>query len=157
MIFSKKYQIIWLVSILFIASSCLNSDECVEETYSSPKAFNLKLVDENGTNLISENGFNPDSIDLYYTSNLGSTRVPISFLEVSDGFLLTSSELPYTILETSKDIYFLYLNMQDSDTLTISVIQENDGCSTWHRYVDCMYNDTIMELDPESYAYVGIK
>lgn len=140
-----------------MASSCLNSDECVEETYSSPKAFNLKLVDDDGLNLISENGYIIDSIDLFYTSNLGSTRVPISFIEVLDGYLLTSSELPYTILETSNDVFFLYLNSMDTDTLTINVLQETDGCSTWHRYVDCMFNGVIMELDPESYAYIGVK
>jgi len=157
MIFGKKYQIVWLIGFIFLASSCLNSDECVEETYSSPKAFNLKLVDEDGINLISENGYNIDSIDLYYKSNLGSTRVPIDFLEISDGFLLTSSELPYTVLETSNNTYFLYLNAQDSDTLTINVLRENDGCSTWHRYVDCMFNGAIMDLDPEYYAYLGVK
>lgn len=157
MILGKRYQIIWLIALLFLASSCLNSDECVEETYSSPKAFNLNLIDEEGTNLINENGYHIDSIHLYYTSNLGSTLVPISFIEISDGFLLTSSELPYTILETSNDIYFLYLNVQDTDTLTINILQETDGCSTWHRYVDCMYNNEIMEIDPEIFAYVGVK
>lgn len=157
MIFRKLHQILWLIGFLFLTSSCLNSDECVEETYSSPKAFTLKLVDENGINLISENGYNIDSIDIYYTSNLGSTLVPISFLEISDGFLLSSIELPYTILETSNNTYFLYLNAQDTDTLNIDIVPETDGCSTWHRYVDCMFNGDIMDIDTEYYAYLGVK
>ena len=142
---------------MFITYSCLDSDDCVEETFSSPKAFNLKLVDGGGTNLIGGDGYHIDSIDLYYFSNLGSTRVPISFQEISDGYLLVSSELPYTILETANDIYFFYLNYQDTDTLTVNVLRETDGCSTWHRYVDCMYNGVIMDIDPESYAYLGVK
>ncbi len=151
------YKLILLSGILFVASSCLDSDNCVEETYSSPKAFNLKLVDGNGTNLISDDGYNIDSIDLYYSSNLGSTRVAVKFQELSDGYLLASSELPYTILETANEQYFLYLNYQDTDTLTISVLRETDGCNIWHRYVDCKYNGALMDFDTENYAYLGVK
>lgn len=157
MIFRKLYQILWLIGFLFLANSCLNSDDCVEETYSSPKAFNFKLVNESGTNLISDDGYNPDSLDLYYTSNLGSTRVAISIQEVPDGYLLYSSELPYTILETTNVQYFLYLTYQDNDTLTINVMRETDGCNTWHSYVDCKYNGTLMDIDPDGSAYHGIK
>jgi len=153
----KKYQLIWLFSILFITYSCLNSDDCVEETYSSPRAFDLKIVDEAGTNLITEDIYHPDSISLYYNDNLGRTVIKIYFEEISDGYIITSSKLPRTMLETNNTIYFLYLNLSDTDTLNIELVQESDGCSTWYRYVDCMYNGNIMDIDPESYAYLGVK
>lgn len=140
-----------------MAVSCLNTDDCVEETYSSPKAFKLLLVDEDGTNLISDDGYDIDSIDLYYYSNLGNTRINIAFHEILSGYFLISDELPRTVLETSNNTYFLYLNYQDTDTLNINAIRESDKCSTWHNYEDCMYNGDLMGIDPDSYTFVGVK
>lgn len=158
MVSGKKYHVIGLLIILCMTGSCLNSDNnCVEETYSSPKAFNFILVDGDGKNLINDDGYNMDSIDLYYYSNLGSTRVNITFLGIADGYILISSELPRTVIETSNQTYFLYLNHQDTDTLFVNVLRESDECSTWHRYEDCMYNGIVMDIDPASYTFVGVK
>ena len=68
-----------LIGILFLATSCLDSDECAQESYNSPEPFVLKIVDEEGTNLISEEIFHPDSIQLYYEAELGNTIVNINF------------------------------------------------------------------------------
>lgn len=153
----KKQIVIMLFGFMCLAVSCINSDECVSESYISPQPFNLKIVDEEGTNLINYEVLNPDSIQMYYETELGKTLVDIYFQKIIDGNVLISSELPNTILETANNTFFLYLNSTDTDTLNVNVKQGSDACNVWYYYTDYTYNQREMEIDPDTYFFIGVK
>lgn len=146
-----------LIGFIFLTSSCIDSDGCARETYTSPQPFMLKIVDEEGTNLINYDVLHPDSIQMFYEAELGNTIVDIYFQKVIDGNVLISSELPTTILETANNTFYLYLNSTDIDTLHVDVKQGSDACNVWYYYIDCSYNQEEMEIDQASYFFIGVK
>ncbi len=154
---SILHLFLYLFGILFIATSCLDKDECTTETYTSPAAFALIIVNDEGENLIGEDGFQPDSIVMYYNSEIGVTLVNIYLIGTEDGPVLVSVDLPGTILETSNNNYFLYLNSADTDTLNVMVTQMSDGCNIWYNYTEFKYNGVDMEIDPSGYYFIGVK
>ena len=157
----KKKQIVFpfflLFGVLFLTTSCLDSDDCTSESFSAPSSFVLKLVDENGTNLITNDTYHPDSITLFYKDNMGNSIVSIGFQQTIDGYYIVSSELPRTILETANDTYFLYLSLSDTDTLNIVIVQDTDGCNVWHHYDEYKYNGVDMEINDTGTVFIGVK
>jgi len=145
------------MGILLLSSSCLDKDECTTETYNSPATFAIKIVNEDGDNLIGENSYPPDSIAMYYNSELGVTEVSIYSVESDDGPVLVSPELAGTILETSNNTYYLFLNSMDTDTMHIMVTQMSDECNVWFNYTEHKYNGVDMEIDPSGYYFIGVK
>lgn len=157
----KFYRIVYLflslIGILVIATSCLDKDECTTETYSSPASFVLKIVNEDGENIIVKDSLHPDSIVMYYNSELGATLVNIYPIGTDDGPVLVSVDLPGTILETANEIYYLYLSSTDTDTLNVMVTQMSDKCNVWYNYTEYKYNGLEMEIDPSGYYFLGVK
>ncbi len=151
------YLFLYLLGILFLSTSCLDKDKCTTETYTSPDAFVLKIVNEDGENLIGEDSFHPDSIAMYYNSELGVTEVNIYPVGSEDGPVLVSVDLPGAILETANSTYYLYLNAADTDTLNIMVTQMSDECNVWYNYTEYKYNGVDMEIDPSGYYFIGVK
>ncbi len=154
---SIVHLFLYLLGILFITTSCFDKDECTSETYTSPAAFVLKIVNEDGENLIVKDSLHPDSIALYYNSELGVTLVNLYPIGTNDGPVLVSVDLPGTILETANNTYFLYLNSTDTDTLNIMVTQMSDKCNIWYNYTEYIYNGVEMEIDPSGYFFLGLK
>lgn len=142
---------------LFLATSCLDSDECMQESFTPAAPFVLKVVDSLGVNLIDGDVYTPDSVILYYNDNIGIAIVQIYMQETNDGYVLISNELPITMLETENEAYYLFLNSTDTDTLNIKVAQQTDGCNIWHNYVDYKYNGELMEVDENAYIFLGVK
>jgi len=151
-------QILMFVGLIAIASSCLDTDECSYESFTPPYEFVLKIIDQDSNNLIHPDFFSPDSIVLFYEDDLGINTIETNFQQTIDsGYLMISYELPFTMLETGEEEYYLYLNSADTDTINIVVKQGTDGCNTWHYYDQYLYNDSIMGIDPMNIYFIGIK
>lgn len=148
---------LYLLGILVLSTSCLDKDECTTETYTSPATFVIKIVNVDGENLIGGDGFQPDSVVLYYDSEVGVALVDITSADSEDGPVIVSFDLPGTILETGNNLYYLFLNDADTDTLNITVTQMSDQCNVWYSYTEYKYNGVEMEIDPSGQYFLGVK
>lgn len=152
-----RYRYLVVLSLIFITVSCLNTDDCPGTCYTPPAPFTLKIVDGSGNNLINHLTYTPDSIYLYTVHDNDSMEITIYFEEIYDGYILTSSDLPWDMMKDNNPTFYLYLNSSDTDTLTIEVVQKSDECCIWHSYETYQYNAVDMTIDMGSYAFLGVK
>lgn len=152
-----RNRYILLFSIILFVVSCLKTEDCPETCFTPPATFTLKIIDESGNNLINNITYTPDSINIYSVNDNDSTDVEIYFEETYDGYILSSSDLPWDMMETNNPTFFLYLNVSDTDTLTIEVVQKSDECCIWHTYDTYQYNGDDMIIDLDTYAFLGVK
>ncbi len=143
-----KYCPAFLVTVavaIVAATACGKEETCSVH----PDAFRFSIVEAGtGTDLLRSGVYDPGSIGIWYFYNDDRNDLIVNREANPDGDLieLVSVQLPMISLTGRSDIFYLALNEEDTDTLTVVVERESrDGCD-YHPYTMVKHNGNALPI-----------
>lgn len=141
-----------LISAALITLSCRKEEKCSIH----PEPFRFSVVDgESRSDLLATGIYNPDNIGIYYFSNDERNDLIVNREPEPDGDLteLVSIQLPMISLTGLSDIFYLVLNPEETDTLTVVMGMEiRKGCN-YHPYISVKHNGISLPIT-EGQAFI---
>lgn len=127
-----------LVTLLLfsLAQGCANND-CSDSQPPQPAALNFYITDNKGINLVKDQNsiYHPDSIRLFLNRN--QTLLQRNFDTQSGGYLFTTYPGERT---SGGQLYQLYLNQSDSDSLEVLYTVTEGECFPVLRFTVFFFN-----------------
>ena len=108
-----------------------------------PEAFRFSIIDrETGADLLESATYPTDNIGIHYFYNNQKQELIVNIEPDPDSHLIemVSVQLPMVSLTGRSEIFYLVLNAQDTDTLTVLMgSEELNGCN-FHPYAVVKHN-----------------
>jgi len=144
-----------ILGILFLTPLLQTCDlGCKEDCFTPPEEIRIKLVDNDGNNLIESGVYIPDSIQIYYLENQVKKYVRFDLSTYYPYFknIIFSSELAWISIGERRD-YFLRLNYLDTDTLTLELKEKQSECCTYFDIDYFRINSKTPEYNSSEFVY----
>ena len=108
-----------------------------------PEAFRFSIIDvETGDDLLGSGTYSSDNIGIYYFYNNQEQELIVNIEPNPDSHLIemVSAQLPMVSLTGRSEIFYLVLNTQDTDTLTVIMGNEKRNGCDFHPYSVVKHN-----------------
>ncbi len=102
-----------------------------------PEAFRFSIIDvETGDDLLGSGTYSTDNIGIYYFYNNQEQELIVNIEPNPDSHLIemVSAQLPMVSLTGRSETFYLVLNAQDTDTLTVIMGNEKRNGCDFHPY-----------------------
>jgi hypothetical protein len=127
-----------LLSIMTIAA-CNKDQNCSLH----PEAFRFSIIDgETGDDHLGSGTYSTDNIGIHYFYNNQKQELIVNIEPNPDSILveMVSVQLPMVSLTGRSEIFYLVLNAQDTDTLTVIMGNEKRNSCDFHPYSVVKHN-----------------
>lgn len=149
----KKLIGLVTIGIAILQHSCLN--RCDIDCVNPPSPIWLKVVDKTShQNLIAEGTYHRDTIKIFYFDGATKKFANISYvgpigqadiMQINIGMLQPFEQL---------NMFYLYLNQYDTDTILVRYVKNSDGCCTAYPLDSIAINGKDIEVDNDDYSFL---
>ena len=108
-----------------------------------PEAFRFSIIDiETGDDLLQSGTYSTDNIGIYYFYNNQKQELIVNIEPNPDSIYIemVSAQLPMVSLTGRSETFYLVLNDQDTDTLTVIMGNEKRNGCDFHPYYVVKHN-----------------
>ncbi len=136
-----------IIAVMAIAA-CKKDQNCSLH----PEAFRFSIIDmETGDDLLGSGTYSTDNIGIHYFYNNQKQELIVNIEPNPDSHLIemVSAQLPMVSLTGRSEIFYLVLDTQDTDTLTVLMgSEERNGCN-YHPYAVVKHNGKNLPIAEE--------
>lgn len=154
-----KKNFLFLALVAIIGTACMDNKNNCNNCNSAPLPFVFTLLpSENGTSMINDTTFVPDSIRLYYLNN--NVERSVNFVFITSAYLgscIYTTDISNISAGTNVKTFYLYLNHNETDTIYFDSKIVNDGCCTYYQYDSLAYNSKKMPFNSDYGVYYFLK
>ncbi len=134
----KTAAVAILIAIM-ATSACKKDQNCSLH----PEAFRFSIIDrETGADLLGSGTYSTDNIGIHYFYNNQKQELIVNMEPDPDSLFIemVSVQLPMVSLTGRSEIFYLVLNAQDTDTLTVVMGSEKRNGCKFHPYSVVKHN-----------------
>lgn len=136
-----------LLSILFLASSCLKIKNC-DECFTPPPNLTFKVIDsESGDNLYSNFTYSQSDLKLYYIADKDTTFLNVNLYQIDDQAIIGSDEMSWISLSHEGETFYLELNPDTIETIYLKIISVTENCCAYHPIETITLNGVNAEFE----------
>ncbi len=130
--FQRTAAVTAIIAVMAMAA-CKKDHNCSLH----PEAFRFSIIDmETGDDLLGSGTYPTDNIGIHYFYNNQKQELILNIEHDPDSHLIemVSAQLPMVSLTGRSEIFYLVLNAQDTDTLTVVMGNEKRNGCDFHPY-----------------------
>ncbi len=148
----------WKTAAVAVLTAIMATTACKKDQNCSlhPEAFRFSIIDrETGADLIESGTYRTDNIGIHYFYNNQEQELILNIEHDPDSHLIemVSAQLPMVSLTGRSEIFYLVLDSQDTDTLTVVMGSEvRNGCN-FHPYAVVKHNGKNLPI-AEAKAFI---